>query len=217
MIRVIVILSALGLLFLAAGRLVWTRAWLSIGVMLLTITFQNVIVRSHNPELIRERRKKHVFAARFDRIFFVVMRISALAALVVPGLDAVRFGWSSLPLCWMYVGAAMYMLGDIPIVAAMLANPFLVTTVRIQQERGHRVIDTGPYSFVRHPMYAGVILMCLGWPLMIGSLWTYIPIGILCAAFAVRAALEDRTLRRELPGYEEYCTHTRYRLLPGVW
>jgi protein-S-isoprenylcysteine O-methyltransferase Ste14 len=108
-------------------------------------------------------------------------------------------------------------LGVIPLFAALTTNPHLETTVRIQKDRGHKVITTGPYRFVRHPMYTGVLLMYAGWPLILGSMWSYVVVGIIVVLFVVRTALEDRTLRTELEGYEAYAGRTRYRLLPGVW
>jgi protein-S-isoprenylcysteine O-methyltransferase Ste14 len=100
---------------------------------------------------------------------------------------------------------------------AMAVNPFAETTVRIQTERGHTVVRSGPYRLVRHPMYAGAILMFLGTPLILGSMLALLlAIGVVLL-FVGRTALEDRTLRRELQGYEAYATCTRYRLLPGVW
>ncbi len=99
----------------------------------------------------------------------------------------------------------------------MLVNAFLVTTVRIQEERGHRVVTNGPYRFLRHPTYVGAILFTWGGPLLLGSWWALIPGTIAVIAFVVRTYLEDRTLQAELPGYQEYTQQVRYRLLPGVW
>ena len=100
---------------------------------------------------------------------------------------------------------------------AMLANPFFEKTVRIQEERGHHVATGGPYRFVRHPGYVAFILMGFALPLGVGSAWALVPAGLNAALIVARTALEDRTLRRELPGYAEYAQRTRYRLLPGVW
>jgi len=96
-------------------------------------------------------------------------------------------------------------------------NGYFEQFVRIQEERGHRVVSTGPYRFARHPGYLGAILGALATPLMLGSAWSFIPAGLICLLFVVRTGLEDRTLRRELPGYEEYTRHTRFRLVPLVW
>lgn len=210
-------LLPVAMLFAAAGRLDWTRGWAAAGVVLVVMTVQNVIVRRRNPALMAERMKKPVFAEGFDKIFYAVLMLSLLASFVIPGLDAVRFRWSNVPFCWTYVGIMIYVLGDIPVIAAMSVNPFLILTVRIQEERGHTVVTSGAYRYVRHPMYVGILIMSLGWPLMLGSLWTYAAVPVLILAFVIRTALEDRTLRRSLPGYEEYCAQTRYRLIPRIW
>jgi protein-S-isoprenylcysteine O-methyltransferase Ste14 len=89
--------------------------------------------------------------------------------------------------------------------------------VSIQKDRGHTVVTDGPYRYVRHPGYAGSILFTIATPLVLGSLWAFIPCGLAAALFVVRTALEDRTLQEELDGYKEYAQQTRYRLLPGIW
>jgi len=99
----------------------------------------------------------------------------------------------------------------------MAANIYFSTTVRIQDDRGHRVVSSGPYQFVRHPGYVGMILIYLGAPIMLGSWWALIPGGLNGVAFIVRTALEDRTLQNELSGYSDYAGRVPYRLLPGVW
>ena len=96
-------------------------------------------------------------------------------------------------------------------------NRFFSGTVRIQTERGHRVVTGGPYRFVRHPGYLGGVISYLAMPLILGSAWAYIPAAVGMAVTAIRAALEDRTLKKELPGYLEYTQATRYRLIPGIW
>lgn len=99
----------------------------------------------------------------------------------------------------------------------MAVNPFLVTTVRLQEERGQYVVKSGPYRFVRHPMYTGAVFLALASPLLLGSWWMFVPEGIAAAAIIGRTVLEDRTLQAELSGYAEYARQIRYRLLPGVW
>ena len=100
---------------------------------------------------------------------------------------------------------------------SMAANAFFSMIVSIQKDRGHTVVTDGPYRYVRHPGYAGSILFTIATPLVLGSLWAFIPCGLAAALFVVRTALEDRTLQEELPGYKEYAQQTRYRLLPGIW
>jgi protein-S-isoprenylcysteine O-methyltransferase Ste14 len=204
-------------LFLSAGRLDWPRGWIYLGLCVLGLVVNGAGVIRKNPELVRERWKKRADTKTFDKVFMVLYTPTVFVMPAVAGLDAVRFGWSSMGPETLYIGVALHLVSILPIAAAMASNPFLETTVRIQTDRGHRVITTGPYRVVRHPMYVGAILHFLGTPLVLGSVWTSVPVGTAILMFVVRAALEDRTLRRELPGYEEYAQRTRWRLLPGVW
>lgn len=205
-----------GALFASAGRLDWPRGWAFFALMAFTGAVNFAIVGALNPAVIRARTEFHKGTKRFDRFFFLLYVPAYLAVLVVAGLDA-RFGWSALGTGAFAAGAALHLLGNVPIVWALSVNPYLEATVRIQTDRGHRVVTTGPYAIVRHPMYAGVILMLSGWPLLLGSCWLYIPVAAIDALVVLRMLLEDRTLRRELPGYAEYAERTRRRLLPGVW
>jgi protein-S-isoprenylcysteine O-methyltransferase Ste14 len=207
-----------GALFLAAGRADWLRAWIYIGVYLLTFAATAVIASRTNPEILVQRGTlRHPGIKRFDKIFFAALVPLALAAPVVAALDAVRFGWSPMPFWTVYPGIVLLLAGAVPVAWAMATNPFLENMVRIQTERGHKPITAGPYRFVRHPMYVGAILQSIAAPLLLGSVWAFVPVALTILAFVVRTALEDRTLRNELPGYAEYARRTRYRLLPRLW
>ncbi len=203
-------------LFLAAGRLDWRRGWIFVALILFSTALNFALMRWKNPSLMRARLEKHDNVERFDRTFFRVSVPLVLLSFVVAGLDA-RYGWSSLDPRWLWAGVALHLAGTVPIALAAMTNPFMEVAVRIQQDRGHVPVSSGPYHFVRHPMYVGLLIMFVAWPLILGSLWAYLPLGALAVAYVVRTALEDRTLRRELPGYEDYAKLTRYRLLPGIW
>jgi protein-S-isoprenylcysteine O-methyltransferase Ste14 len=107
--------------------------------------------------------------------------------------------------------------GDLLLLWAMVVNRFFSKSVRIQRERSHRVVSVGPYRYVRHPGYVGWILMSAAVPVILGSLWALVPAGLAVAGMMVRTALEDRLLRADLEGYEEYAVKVRSRLLPGIW
>ena len=142
---------------------------------------------------------------------------AVLAIPIVAGLDAVRYAWTSGSSWMIWPGIIIHVAGDAFMLWAMVVNPHLEGTIRVQSERHHRVVTTGPYAIVRHPMYVGLILVLAGMPLLLGSSWALVPVGIVSLLLAIRAALEDRMLRKDLPGYEAYAHKTVYRLIPGVW
>ncbi len=203
--------------FVAAGRVDIPRAWIYLMAGLALLVVNGVVAGRRNPDVIKARAYGGAGTKRFDRIFAVCYILAMLAVPVVAGLDAVRFGWAPLSLFWLWPGLALFALSDVPILWAMVENRHLEQTVRIQADRGHQVVSTGPYALVRHPMYAGTIVQHLAMPLIIGSLWAFVPVAALCVTIVVRTALEDRTLRRELAGFAEYAQRTRSRLVPGVW
>ncbi|HUI54099.1 MAG TPA: isoprenylcysteine carboxylmethyltransferase family protein [Bryobacteraceae bacterium] len=202
--------------FAFAGRLNWWRGWLFLGSFLLIAVVSFAVLRRKNPDLLRRRLEWQPDVKRFERFVLAATAVSFLGFYAVAGLDA-RHGWSQLSAAWIWPGLALELLGFVPIYLAIAANPFLERQVRIQTELGHHVITTGPYRVVRHPMYSGMMLLLPGGALILGSAWGLAPIAMLMATLLVRTVLEEGALRRELPGYEEYCTRTRYRLVPGVW
>jgi protein-S-isoprenylcysteine O-methyltransferase Ste14 len=203
-------------LFLAAGRIDWDQGWLYVGLVVGGIALNFALMRWKNPALVRARIEKHDNVEPFDRTFFRIAVPLALLFFVIAGLDE-RYGWTSLDPRWLGVGILLHLTGMVPIALAAMTNPFMEVAVRIQEDRGHVTVRTGPYRFVRHPMYVGLLVMFAAWPLIVDSLWAYLPLFALAVAYIARTALEDRTLRRELPGYEDYTKITRYRLLPGIW
>jgi len=205
-------------LFGSAGRLDWIRGWTYVAIYLGSMAALGMVVRRTNPDVV-EARKKWVRkdTKAFDKVFLPVFLLLTFIQLVVAGLDAVRFHWSSVPSGWLYPGVLLLLAGIALMGWVMAVNPHAETTVRIQTERNHRVITSGPYRFVRHPMYTGAILLYVATPLVLGSLWALVIGATIVLAFFSRTVLEDRTLRAELPGYEEYAGRTRYRLIPGIW
>jgi protein-S-isoprenylcysteine O-methyltransferase Ste14 len=161
------------------------------------------------------KRKKD--AKRWDRVIMLFYSIFLLVILILPGLDAVRFHWSNVSLIVKILAFIGYIPGSAVAFWAMRENAFLSDIVRIQEDRGHTVCTTGPYKYVRHPMYVGVILIMLCFPFSLGSLYTLIPALIIVILFIIRTALEDKTLQEELSGYKEYAQKVRYRLIPGIW
>lgn len=206
------------LLFGGAGTLQWPRAWallaLNFGLFCLGLAY----VYPRNPEVIAARAKAGAGTKPFDRVFGLVFGVAVLGMHAAAGLDTVRWGEPALGTGGLVAGVSLSIFGYLPIAWAMATNPHLEKTVRIQEDRGHTVVTTGPYAIVRHPMYVGVILQYVGIPLYFGSALSGVGAALAIIALVVRTALEDQTLRAELPGYEAYAsTKTRSRLIPGVW
>lgn len=206
--------------FLAAGTLNWPMAWAYTLVNLAAIVGSRLVVLRLHPDLILERA--HYLQGEgvkgWDRFLSPVMAMAGpLAMAVVAGVGR-RLDWPpAVPIAVQLAALAVYAAGCLIASWAMVANRFFSGAVRIQQDRGQTVVSTGPYRFVRHPAYAAAILTNLSTPLALGSLWALIPALITIGLGIVRTALEDRTLRQELDGYEQYTRRVRHRLLPGVW
>jgi protein-S-isoprenylcysteine O-methyltransferase Ste14 len=213
----LVILGAI--LFLSAGTLDWPEAWvLLIGSGGLGLVSALIIAR-HDPQLMRERMRGPIQSQQkpWDKALLVVVLVLCIAMFIVAGLDAVRYRTSNMPLWLEVLGAVGIALGIYMFHVVMRTNSYATAVVRIQDERGHRVISTGPYAFVRHPMYSGAILYFLGIALLLGS-WHAVGIAVaLIALFGLRAVWEEQALIDGLPGYAAYAERVRYRLIPGIW
>jgi protein-S-isoprenylcysteine O-methyltransferase Ste14 len=203
-------------LFLSAGRLDWPAAWIFLGTYVLVILTLGVWAIRKNPEVVNERGKTKNMKS-WDKTLMTIYTVMLFVVFAVAGLDAGRFGWSVMPIALQVAGFAALVFAMAVTYWAMATNPFLSTIVRIQDDRGHYVVTSGPYRYVRHPMYAMMFFMYPGIALELGSWLALIPATVIVIVFMIRTALEDRTLQAELPGYVEYTQHTRYRLVPGVW
>jgi protein-S-isoprenylcysteine O-methyltransferase Ste14 len=206
-------------LFLPAGTWTWLWGWALLAVYAAVIAAHPLILVPIDPGLLAERQKGFLDKGvkTWDKWINSLAGALMLLSWVVAGLDF-RFQWTgSLPVAYHFGGLALTLLGYALFLWAMASNAFFSEGVRIQRERGHTVASSGPYRVVRHPGYVGAILAAFATPLLLGSTWALIPAVVLVALFVLRTSLEDRTLRAELPGYQEYAQRTRYRLLPGVW
>jgi protein-S-isoprenylcysteine O-methyltransferase Ste14 len=206
------------LLFIPAGSLHWPAAWLflaTLGGLGIVGGFWFVQI---NPGLLAERMRpmmqKDQPAA--DKIFMMVLGPVAMIWLIVMGLDQ-RHQWSGMSSGFQVLGFALFILSLAISFWVMRENTFAAPVVKIQAERGHHVISTGPYAFVRHPMYSGVMFFFLGVSLLLGSWWGAAITPIFIGLFAGRAVIEERTLIAGLPGYRDYIGQVRYRLVPGIW
>ncbi len=203
--------------FLGAGRLLFRQGILYVGAALVGTTLSHLLVRADsNITVDRAARAQH--GQDWDKRILGVYFLANLVMFTVAGLDSGRFGWSGHMSSGVAIaGVTLMLLGQIVFALAKRENAFFSSTVRIQDERGHRVCDTGLYSFVRHPGYAGMFLSLLAFPLIMESYWAVIPMCVGVLFLVVRTYLEDRFLTTELPGYAEYVGRTRWRLIPGVF
>jgi protein-S-isoprenylcysteine O-methyltransferase Ste14 len=205
-------------LFAPAGTWAWTRGWLFLGVLLASSTLLTLYLLRVNPDVIAGRVNRHERPRQWDLLLGLLVGLPAMLAIpIVAALDDGRYHWSRLPWWGCTLGYALLLAGMAGLSWAQAANKFFEPSVRIQTDRGHRVIDTGPYAIIRHPGYAFVFAFVLGIPLALASLWALIPALFFGLFLIVRTILEDRTLQNELPGYKQYAERVRYRLIPGVW
>jgi protein-S-isoprenylcysteine O-methyltransferase Ste14 len=204
-------------LFLPAGTLHWVRGWLFLLVFLLSAALAALYLWRVNPENFIARIQIYKKTKCWDRILLRVLFPAMVAIVVVAALDDGRFQW--FPVSWWVCGLGyVLLLAGMGITAwAQAVNKFLEPGVRIQTDRGHRVIDTGPYAIVRHPGYVAACLLFVNIALALGSLWALIPVGLSSLLLILRTQREDQTLQAELPGYKEYTQRVRSRWIPGTW
>jgi protein-S-isoprenylcysteine O-methyltransferase Ste14 len=207
------------ILFLAAGTWRWPGAWAYLILMFTGGLWIGLWLARHDPALLAERLAPPVQPDQkgWDKAFIPGLLVLVILWLVVMGLDAGRYQASHVP-PWLQAVGALAITATMYIgYLSFRENTFAAPVVKIQAERGHRVVTTGPYAHVRHPLYAGAILYLFGIPLLLGSWYGLLAAPILIAALALRAVKEEQTLCAELPGYAEYAANVRYRLIPMVW
>jgi protein-S-isoprenylcysteine O-methyltransferase Ste14 len=214
---VLQVLVIAAVLFGASGRPDWWMAWLYLGVYVVGVCVNAVLMLRINPELIAERSRVGAGTKGWDKLIAgSAILTGGIVVPLVAGLD-MRFGWSELPVNIQIAALVVNVSGFALTGWAMLTNAFFSGTVRIQEERGHVVVSKGPYRYVRHPGYVGLIVCGFMLPLILDSLWALVPAALAASLLVLRTSLEDRTLGKELSGYVEYAGRVRYRLLPGVW
>ncbi len=206
-----------GVLFWTAGRMDWWAAWAVLAVWVGWFAAMDFVLFRLSPDLMAERLSPPKDAKPWDRALVSILRLTELARYILAGLDQ-RYCWTgSFPLSAQMAGMVVCVFGGGLFFWAMASNGFFSQLVRIQTDRNHTVASTGPYHFVRHPGYLGMILFEFGLSMLLGSWWAILAAGLCAALLVVRTALEDRALQAELPGYAAYACQVRYRLLPGVW
>ena len=213
------IVSIGALLFLSAGTLDWASAWIFMAEFVIGGLAVTLWLAWRDPALLKERmggpfQKGQAF---WDKVFMAFIIVVWFGWLVLMALDAKRWNLSHMPEALKYAGAVLIPIGFFIVWLTFRENSFAAPVIKIQEERGQRVISTGPYRIVRHPMYAGGILYMIGIPLLLGSWLGLLVLPLILGALSVRIFLEEDFLRKGLPGYGDYAARVRYRLIPGVW
>jgi len=206
-------------LFVPAGTLAWAAGLLYLALFVGFVAATYVWLYRHNPGLLKERMAGVVRSDQkgWDKVLMIILQTLCLAWVVVIALDAERFHWSQMPGWVQIVGTIILLCSYYLIFTTFRENSYLSPVVRIQNDRGHKVVSTGPYHYVRHPMYSGITLFSIGTPLLLGS-WYGLLLGlILVGILARRAVLEESLLRNELQGYADYTRQVKNRFIPHVW
>jgi protein-S-isoprenylcysteine O-methyltransferase Ste14 len=200
-------------LFIPAGSLRYWQAWALMALLFLPMPFTSAYFLKRDPQLVERRLRTKETISEQKTILRWAQWIT-FASILIPGLDH-RFGWSRVPLWLTILSEVLVFAGSLIPHWVMKKNSFASRTIQV--EEGQRVISTGPYRFVRHPMYFGTVLMFVFTPLALGSWWA-LPGFLLVIPFIVLRLLhEEKMLRRDLPGYSDYCLRTRSRLVPLLW
>jgi protein-S-isoprenylcysteine O-methyltransferase Ste14 len=219
-VRTVVSIACMGaVLFAVGGALRWTQAWVFLAAMLAAGLALGLWLARYDPALLRERMAPLFQRGQkvWDKAFVVALIVLWPPWYALIALDAARFRWSRVPIWLQIAGALMISLCIYIVYLTFRENSYAAPVVRIQSERGHHLIDTGPYGYVRHPMYAGALLFIFGTPLLLGSWYGLAAALFIAALIALRAVLEERALTEGLEGYRDYAARVRYRLIPMIW
>ncbi len=201
------------LFFLPAGTLLYWQAWFYLAIIFIPMLFVMIYLMRNHPDLLerrmrlRERNREQSLIVRLSWIPFLV-------SFVLPGFDR-RFGWSSVPVWLVLLAGLIVLLGYAFVFLVFRENQYASRVVEV--EAGQKVIASGPYALVRHPMYLGMMLLYVSSPLALGSYWAMLPAALIVPVLVARLLSEEKILARDLPGYTEYMRMTRYHLIPGIW
>ncbi len=202
------------ILFVAAGTLSWKWAWYVLLLGLALLIFNGIMLPA---ELIEERGRKKENVKKWDKMLSSIISVWVILMYVFSGLDR-RFHWTGdIPVFINIAGLVFIFLGSLLFTWSMASNKFFSTLVRLQTDRQHTVVTDGPYKYVRHPGYLGYITFTFATPVALGAFWGLVFSGIIGILLIVRTALEDVTLKKELPGYAEYTETVKTKLIPLLW
>lgn len=201
------------ILFLPAGTFAYWEAWIYLAILLIPMSIVMIYFLKTAPEFLVRRMKLKEKESE-QKIIVKLALIPFLLAFILPGIDK-RFGWSNVPTSIIVVAEILVCIGYIFVVLVFKENRYASRIIEV--EKGQKVIQSGPYRLVRHPMYMGTTLMYVASPLALGSYWAIIPATFIIPIFIARILNEERVLTKELEGYSEYKLKTKYRLIPGIW
>jgi len=207
----IIVIGAI--IFIPAGTLNFWNGWLYMGTMFFLVACAFIYLKKHDPELLAKRMNIHE-KQKEQKLFVKLSIVLLIVTFVIPGLDF-RFGWSQAPLWVVIAATVIFVLSYIMFLIVMVQNSYASRVIEIQ--KGQKLIDTGLYSFVRHPMYLAATIMYLATMLVLGSYYALLPMILLPVLLAYRIINEEKLLIKELPGYREYTKKVKYRLIPFVW
>lgn len=205
------------ILFICAGRINYWQGWLYATICIISVLLNSFALRNKG-ELAEERSEVKSGTKSWDKIIIGFSAVTLIIIYIVAGLDSGRFHWSP-GFHWSInaIGVILVLLGEVIFLMAQKQNKFFSSLMRIQTDRGHTVCNTGIYKIIRHPAYFGNVITAIGIPLILGSLWGFIPSFVSVLLTITRTSLEDKTLINELDGYSDYTSSTRYRLIPYIW
>jgi protein-S-isoprenylcysteine O-methyltransferase Ste14 len=203
----------------AAGDWTWPQGWTYLGEVTALSLATTLWLMFNDPELLKARMSSPYRRGqrRPDLLIISVFTAVFIAWFVLIAVDARRFLWTSTPLWGQIAGAVLIGAGLVLVWETFRANTFATTQVRVQAERAQTVVDSGPYRYIRHPMYAGMTLYIIGTPLMLGLMWGLAGVPVLFVLLALRTLGEEKVLKQDLAGYVEYTVKTPWRIIPGVW
>jgi protein-S-isoprenylcysteine O-methyltransferase Ste14 len=206
----------LGVIMFGTAGFGWQRGWIFFLIFWIYTIVSTIYLWRANPEIFVARSKIHQGTKPLDNVFMVLLGVSLIAIFVVASLDA-RYAWSSVSNGVLILGYGLFTLGYAMSIWVFAVNRFAEPSVRIQSDRGHHVVSTGPYAIVRHPLYTASIILFVGISLAMGSYWALVPVAVGGAVLIARTLFEERILQNELSGYREYTSRVRFRLIPGIW
>jgi protein-S-isoprenylcysteine O-methyltransferase Ste14 len=216
--RIILTIIAFGtVLFVSAGTVYWIEGWAFTIIFSVYVVLSTVWLMKNNPTLLKERLRTRK-TQKWDRIILSLFAICFVPLLVLPGIDF-RYQWTpfSFPIVVQLIAFFGLSISFFILFSVTKENTYASKAIKIQEEVSHTVVTTGPYKYVRHPLYAGGILTLVCMPVALCSFYSLIPSGLCVVLFGIRTYCEDKMLYNELPGYSKYTQETPYRLIPGIW